>query len=230
MIKKRYYNNDAFEQQRLLLQELSRPVIFDVGAYIGDISKKYLSLFPYAIIHAFEPYDESYKKIEQNLKNFNNIRTYNFAFSNKCGRSAFNINKFHPTNSLLKSSNQGEKFWGKDLLDTQNIISIETTTIDDFCSQQNISKIDILKLDTQGSEYMILEGARNMLDKKNISLIYMEIILVETYLGQRLFPEVTDLLALSGYRLFGIYNQRISKTNDLNQIDTIFIPSEAPVE
>jgi len=58
----------------------------------------------------------------------------------------------------------------------------------------------------------------------------MEIILVETYLGQRLCPEVTDLLALFGYRLFGLCNPRISKTNDLNQIDTIFIPSEAPVE
>ncbi len=51
----------------------------------------------------------------------------------------------------------------------------------------------------------------------------MEIILVETYKNQNLFFEITDSLDHSKYRLFNIYNPRISKNHDLNQVDAIFL-------
>ena len=227
---KKLYSTDAFEQQKLLLEELSKPVIFDVGAYVGDVSKKYLSLFPDALIYAFEPFEDSYKKLKSNVKKIKNININNIALSDRIGKAGFNVNEFSPTNSLLESSEKGQHYWGKDLLDTRKVVKVKTTTIDEFSSKKAIPRIDILKLDTQGTEYMILEGARTMLNNNAISLIYMEIILVETYKGQRLLPEITDLLATSGYRLFGIYNPRISKTYDLNQVDAIFIPYGVSIE
>ncbi len=221
----REYHPDAFEQQKLLIGTDEKVTIFDVGACVGEMSLKYKSLFPKAELHAFEPFSESFQILQQKLSSVNNCRMYNFAFSNVDGHSNFNCNKFSPTNSLLESSPKADEYWGEELLDTIAVTKIKTKTIDDFCSENEIRKIDILKLDTQGSEYQILEGASKMLNNKLISMIYMEIILVETYKNQKLFPEITDFLDQFNYRIFNIYNPRISKNQELNQVDVILLPT-----
>ena len=50
-------------------------------------------------------------------------------------------------------------------------LNVRTDTIDNFCKEQSIDSIDILKIDTEGSEIEVLEGAKNMLKKTNIILI-----------------------------------------------------------
>ena len=48
---------------------------------------------------------------------------------------------------------------------------VKTNTIDNFCRDKVVEFIDVLKIDTEGSEAEVLEGAKNMLDKTNIVLI-----------------------------------------------------------
>ena len=43
--------------------------------------------------------------------------------------------------------------------------------MDNFCKENNIDSIDVLKIDTEGSEVEVLNGAKNMLNKTNIILI-----------------------------------------------------------
>ena len=54
---------------------------FDIGAHIGESSKKYCQLFKNAQIYSFEPSPDSYKVL--NTLNFKNLKIYNFGFSNK---------------------------------------------------------------------------------------------------------------------------------------------------
>ena len=216
---------DAFVHQKILLEERKTPIIFDVGAYIGSIALKYAELFPDATIYAFEPFAQSFEKLEKNIKGKEHmILTYPIALGENDTTGWLNVNAYTPTNSLLPSDAKASSYWGENLLDTKNREKVDITTLDTFCRKKDIENIDILKLDTQGTEYAVLAGAQELLSEKRIALIYMEIILVETYVGQKTLPEITDFLASFDYRLFNFYNPIISDRGELNQIDAIFLP------
>ena len=174
---------DAFSVQKAILQN-SNPIILDVGAFVGQITGRYRELFPDALIHSFEPFPAACHKLQQNTSHDSGIIIHNTAVSDKCGTVIFNSNAFAPTNSILKTNEEGKYYWGDGLLDTRNEITVSTTTIDHFCKEQNIEVIDILKLDIQGAEYQAFTGAVGMLSRQSISIIYTELILVPTYLRQ----------------------------------------------
>jgi FkbM family methyltransferase len=213
---------DAFYQKKKLLEKFSSPVIFDVGAYDGCITKAYRELFPSAKIYSFEPTPEIYEKLGETTKSDKFIYTYRLTVSENNEISRFHINKFSPTNSLPKTDLRGHLYWGKNLLDTERQIEVQSITLDDFCASNDINSIDLLKLDIQGAEIKALKGARNLLKNHSIALIYTEVIMMPTYQNQSLFHELLFFLYELNYELFNIYN-RVSKNEQLIQVDVIFI-------
>lgn len=215
---------DAFGVQKSLLLN-DHPLIFDVGAFVGQVTDHYRKLFPFALIHSFEPFPPAFRHLQQNTSRDPMIRAHNMAISDKCETVAFNSNAFAPTNSLLKTDKDGKAYWGDGVLNTRDEITVSATTIDHFCEEQGVAMIDILKLDIQGAEYKAFAGAEEMLSKQSISIIYTEIILVPTYVGQRKFHEYLQFLDSHGYILFGIYNP-VYMALQLNQIDALFVSKE----
>jgi FkbM family methyltransferase len=136
---------NAFEVQGLLTHQKPR-VIFDEGAYIGVVSSRYHEMFPNAILHAFEPFPESYTKLKQNVGDSNFIILHNTAISNTEGKLVLDTNPFNPSNSIFQTDPMGIMFWGQDILGTVGQTQVESTTIDAFCEKNAISQIDILKM------------------------------------------------------------------------------------
>ena len=197
--------------------------IFDVGAHHGQTSTLYNTLFKKASIYSFEPSPDSFEILKKNIENYSNIKPINNALGNICGKVVFNVNKSSQTNSLLKTDRDGEKTWGENLLNTIDIINIDCITIDEFVEKNEIDCIDILKLDTQGTEYQVIEGAANTIAKNKIKLIYLEIITMPTYSGQKHFDEILLLLRNKEFNLFNLYNYSHTGTGALRQVDAIFI-------
>ena len=54
-------------------------------------------------------------------------------------------------------------------------IDVKTQTLDNFCLENKIDFIHLLKLDTEGNEFNILKGAKNLLSKNKVKVIYTEI-------------------------------------------------------
>ena len=104
---------------------------------------------------------------------------------------------------------------------------IRTTTIDEFCKENNISKIDILKMDIQGAELLALKGAITKLKNHLISLIYSETIFSLSYDKGALYHEIADFLAKYGYTLYNIYNQnynqKYASNGQIMSCDSIFL-------
>ncbi|WP_419767642.1 FkbM family methyltransferase [Arcobacter sp.] len=224
-LENREYVNDAFSQQKRLIGFKDKKIIFDVGAHIGEISELYTRLFPKHEIHSFEPYKDSFSKLlEKSEKNINIIPNQ-IALGSNIGKKFLNNNVASPTNSFLETHEKASYYWSAQWCTTIEKIEVDVTTIDYYCKEKNISKIDVLKLDTQGYEFEILKGAESMLSNNQISLIYSEVILSSTYINQKSLAQITDYLDTFGYRLFNIYNPAISKNKELNQIDVIFILS-----
>jgi hypothetical protein len=55
------------------------------------------------------------------------------------------------------------------------VITVKVLTLDSFCEQRSIEKIDLLKVDVEGFEIEVFKGAKRMLENKNIQIIAFEI-------------------------------------------------------
>ena len=206
----------SFEKETLLFFKNSiKPnmTIFDIGANVGLFSLTASAVLKNSgQIYAFEPAEEVYSDFQKNiaLNNFQNIQLIQTGVSEKSGEITFNICEDNAYNSI--NSKPMRKVIRK--------ITIPTTTIDDFCKQEKIHQIDIIKVDTEGAEYFILKGGKNILSKDNAPILFLEYntqILKEVELS-----DIRNLLKDFGYSLyelrFGIlkpFDPLLSSTCDI---------------
>lgn len=209
----------AWLKQRNLVTT-NNPVIFDVGANRGDTTSKYLELFPDAAIFAFEPFEPSYNIFKKIHKQNINVRLVPMGLSNEFGIAQLNVNKSIDTNSLLSSKKLGAT--SDYSCETIGTVNINLITIDDFCEKNRINEIDILKIDVQGSELNVLKGAKKMLSKNAIKLVYTESYFKQQYSEQPLFHEIASFLYEFGFTLQDIYDPYYNAESIL-WCDSIFI-------
>ncbi|MFH1321422.1 MAG: FkbM family methyltransferase [Bacteroidota bacterium] len=213
-------NKSAYKQQLEIIKDTPVRTIFDVGARFGSVSRIYRQLFPGSKVYAFEPFPESYEKLQENTKQDSCIIPYNLAISDKTGQGKLFVNKFSATNSILPSVDTGTIV--DKLIATKEQIMINTTTIDEFLMMEGLNGIDILKLDIQGGELKALQGAKNLLSQNKISLIYTEVEFMNIYEDQPLFHDVSLYLHSFGYQLYNIYNPWFAKQR-LLWADALFL-------
>ena len=201
------------------------PVVFDVGANVGATALRYRALYPRAEIHCFEPYPPSFERLAVALAGDGRISLHRTALSSEAGRAVLNVNRNAETNSLLPSDDRAAQYWGEGLLETAGAVEVEVQTLDGFCAEHSIARVDVLKLDVQGAEYSVLEGAEAMLAARRIGVIYAEIIVAPTYVGQRRLVDYLALTSARGYELFDLYNPT-RRNGRLIQSDIIFVSAD----
>ncbi len=200
-------HEDPFLDQQQLFQNQDVEIIFDVGAAIGDVGIRYSELFEQAKIFCFEPFEETYKTLVKRTRNREQIKTYNRALSNVNNeRTSFYFNSFFPTNSLLQMSNEYTKYLSSRKMECLGSNPVITVALDDFCQENNIHKVDILKMDIQGGELQALQGAKKLLENHLIELIYTEVLFVSLYQKQCFFWDLGCFLQQYDYRFYGMYN------------------------
>ena len=105
-------------------------------------------------LYAFEPVPEYYATLMENLSrnNVKNVSVYRLALSNQTGRIRFYKRK---GGSGITPAEGGEALW------------VEATTVTEFLIVQRMDRIDLLNLDCEGSELLVLEGAKAVLEKQS---------------------------------------------------------------
>lgn len=124
-------------------------IIFDIGGHIGLFSQYCLSLNPWCEIHYFEPIPDLYKQAQERLKN-QNIILNNSGIASKTRAQTIYFNSEKTMQTSLYNQTFLNPKWTGILVDMKNI--------EEYSAQQNISHIDLLKLDVEGMEYEILES------------------------------------------------------------------------
>lgn len=219
-LRKQAGSQNVFEQQKELLGGKA-DIIFDVGANYGNIIKEYKKYFPGATIYAFEPFPEVFRHLKELSDNLENVHAFDRAVTDKSGSRIFYVNEHADTNSLYKSQEIGIS--SDEMAKNKSSMEVPATSIDDFCAQNNIDRIDILKMDIQGGELDALKGAASLLHKKKIALVYAEAFFVPQYQDQPLFQDIMVYLDKMGYQLQDIYNPFYGK-GSLVWCDAIFLP------
>jgi FkbM family methyltransferase len=135
-------------------------IIFDVGANQGNWSVAALKSFPNARVFAFEPSLNHIQSLDNVKKQFGNRLTIiNEGASNRIGRAVLHKDA---DGSGLASLHERELDRYDIKLDKKEDIAL--TTLDDICKIHKIEKVDIIKIDVEGHEMKVLEGAVGILD------------------------------------------------------------------
>ena len=156
---------------------VASPVIFDVGANVGDYSLLVHSIIPSARIYAFEPAAPVHQQLTGRLSalgNGANVAAFNLGLSDE--EKTVDLHSYTVEGeavSLISSIDRRlpTQVVQVEVSDTEKI---EVRTLDSFCAAENIERIDFLKLDVEGHEVAVLRGARAMLDRGAISMIQFE--------------------------------------------------------
>jgi len=127
-------------------------IVIDVGAYIGSHTLPFAKCCSKGLVYAFEPNKELYRTVSHNieLNLINNVRLYDVGVSSKSG---YNIlyEREDGTSRISKRNIKG------------NPTKIECVALDNFLP--HINKCKLLKIDVEGHEFTVLEGAKHLIKK-----------------------------------------------------------------
>lgn len=181
--------------ERRFLERLARhlPVdslILDVGANRGQYAALARAAFPRARIISFEPNPEAFSALRERAAGLDVE-----AVPLGCGRSPgeallFDCGGGSPLATLVPDVHA-------DAVET----TVELTSIDDFCAERGIASIDLLKIDVEGAEHAVLEGAQRMLAARSVRVVQFEMNAMTLDAGTPL-GRIEQLLR--GYALFRI--------------------------
>lgn len=201
-------------------------VFFDIGANIGYYSIVGASCNPELRVVAFEPSEGPMVYASENVKLNHlekNITIEPVALANTNGKIDFyNLRnkKFPSIYNLSGEHNTGAK---KDR-DAKKV-SVNATRLDNYVTQHKISTIDLIKIDTEGSEHLILKGAEQVLQK------YRPIVICETLFNE-IETELESIFKIHDYHFYNHTHKGLLKVKSIErkQDDGIrncfFVPQE----
>ena len=210
------------EQRRLIkyLKINNINTVLDVGANIGQFAKQlFLNGYKGTII-SFEPQSQAFKILQKRT----NKSTW-FAVNSALGESASTAIINNAANSvsssilpILEQHTQVSK--ESEYINSEEI---QISTVDDYLQQNNIKAENVfLKIDTQGYENKVLNGAIISLQK--IKVLQLEMSLVPLYKGELLFDEMKQKIESYGFSLSAVESGLADEsTGKLLQMDALFI-------
>jgi FkbM family methyltransferase len=209
------YGYDAFADIKRLSQawQYSIDVFFDVGANVGETIARARHNFGGCRIIAFEPHPKTFGQLTYNMEKIPNVELLNVALGSEIGEKILFEYDASQINSLLPNAQFAVRF----SKDVGKQIQVDCTTIDRFCSDRGIKKIDILKIDTEGFDFDVLKGATSMLAQQAIKFIYFEFNDISARSGTSggaLMP-IDQLIRPHGYRFIATYNDYVVPEGEL---------------
>lgn len=168
-----------------VLKKIIKPgdVFLDIGANIGYFSLLIANSAPTVKVISFEPVRDIFQQLKENiaLNNTKNVTVFNAAVGETKEEKEIFVSG--ADNLGMSSFQQPENFSGKKEL-------VQVITLDDWFHRAGLAKIDIIKLDVEGSELNALKGMKQVLES------FKPIVIVE------INPETLSMFGLTSSDIF----------------------------
>ena len=200
-------------------------IMVDIGASGGAVAE-WKKLGKYLQIIGFEPDEREYANLSRSKESNQNIKYLKtLLYKEYNPKINFNLYKIQQLSSIYPP-NVGvlSKFAKADTWRVSRNIEVEVDTLDNQLQKNQVNDIDFIKLDTQGSELAVLEGATKFLQGP-IFGIQIEVEFTSVYSGQPLFSDVDIFLRKHGFQLFEIIRSKYWK----RPIDDKFVKSKGQI-
>ena len=201
---------DYFQQIKIinfLKKNLKGKIIFfDIGAHHGETLKLFSKKFEIEEIHCFEASPINFKILSKETKNLNlNLYLNNFGIGSN-NQDTFINQTEESSSSSINEFNNNSKYFKKKLkiLNVNNYknfykkVPIKLIKLDDYIEKNKITKIDILKIDTEGFELNVIKGLK--LNNNKVKYIYFEHHYDDMIKKNYIFSDINKLLNDYGFK------------------------------
>jgi FkbM family methyltransferase len=194
---------------------------FDVGANIGQTAREALDTFPDTNVFSFEPHPDTFKRLTEAVAD-PRLSAYQIAFNEQDGDVTLYEYASSGDGTQINSLVPDARFPIQFGYQAKERVA-HCATIDGFCESQGIERIDVLKIDTEGSELFVMKGAARMLRERRIIFIlteYNDLLPKPGATGGSLLP-IAEYLSSFGYMYVASYTDRVFHQ------DKIFVSANA---
>ena len=178
-------------------------IIADIGANAGIYSLAALASQPRAEVHAFEPTPEIAAHLRGTVA-LNNLDNHLFVHEMAVSNSNGSANLVRCRGDL--GTNEGMNFLSAGSV-SGGSETVEAVSLDKFCHDHAIERLDLVKMDIQGHEHAALIGAQRMIESGRIGDIFMELNWADETSGPCPATRSVQLLGAAGYRFSEIKHQ-----------------------
>lgn len=217
---RKYPNGDLLRMIKLI-KHLKIDKIFDIGANNGQYATLMRQLGFDGVIISFEPLSDAFSELKKKTTHDKKWLAVNAAIGNFNGEAFINVAANSQSSSILKmlpshiKSAPDSVYIKKEKIKIHSLDSI----INDYLKPNDRV---FLKIDTQGFEKNVLDGAQNSI--RFIKGIQMEMSLIPLYEGEVLFFDMVEHMKKIGFSLYSIEGGFSDpESGRLLQIDGIFL-------
>ena len=212
---------NIFQDIQNSLPNFSLDTVFDVGANVGRFPTQIFSWYPIAQVYCFEPVTNSFEALCDTFEHNTQVKCFRVALSSSCGDGTMVLQPNSVTSFLISGSEASSKHRPvteeklemlskasrRSRQDQTKTESVTVLTLDKFCTERNIDRINYLKVDTEGADLDVLLGASDMLAHQKIDLVQVEAGIDIRNKYHVPFQVLAQHLGKREYYLFGIYDQ-----------------------
>lgn len=201
------------------LRTFERICVLDIGANIGAFSLQTANLFDNLnkeyVIHSFEPNKYIFEKLKYNL-------SLNLRFSNKIIIHHTAISDVSgELNLSWNNENSGAGKVLKQNIGLNNYIEkVFATTVDDFSKVKGLNQIDFIKIDVEGYEPFVINGALKIIEKHKPD-IYMEVSPNWWEDNGYKVRDVLNELLIFGYKFYPVINNEMKNESTIDNIEKL---------
>lgn len=214
------YPNLDLRRRQKLLKHYKIDKVLDVGANSGQYATQLFQIGYKGKIISFEPVKQVFSVLQKKASQKKNWTVFNYGFGNKTEECIINISKNTYSSSLLdimpshiKGAPESE-YISKEKVQIKTIDTVYSELIKD-------KDVVLLKIDVQGFEKNVLDGAKKSLGK--IKGIQLEMSIEELYKGEMLFVDMARFLKEHNFNLQSLENGFFdNESGKLLQVDGIF--------
>jgi FkbM family methyltransferase len=209
--------NRLTESRKNILQKFKVKNILDVGANNGQWALRVRDGGFRENIISFEP-TSAYEVLKKNTFRDSNWKCVNLAVSNQTGKSRIYLaSNGNLSSSILQPDEILLQGFG---IEFNESIDVPTTTLDEYLYNSKIGEF-YLKIDVQGAEKLVLEGAENSLSK--CVAVEFESSLTSLYKGESKHYDLAKWLLLRGFTPFQVVVTHWDTSMAAISLDSIFI-------
>jgi FkbM family methyltransferase len=201
-------------------------LVFDVGANVGQFGAMLRARGYRGKIVSFEPVSEAYESLAANSATDPDWDINNFALGTHCEKATINVSLSSDFSSILPSTQAAMRYTDKAAVVRTETIDVRR--LDDVCPRASGNAL--LKIDTQGYERQVLEGARSLLP--TLKGVFMELPIVHLYEGTWQLHEAIEYMANADFVLAQIHPVNFHSTDHVSliEVDCLFRPRDQSVD
>ena len=183
---------------RKLLGDRKLGVILDVGANVGQSALRFNAGFKGMDIHCFEPVEKSFHEGRRRTSGYPNITWHHTAVGNRNASVTFYSAGRSETSSIHDTAADPN-------CNKVDVNHVPITRLDDFCAEQGITTVGMVKTDTEGFDLDVIAGAGGLLDSASVECIVCEVGFKRSDSSHSYFGDIAAYLDGHGFTFVNLY-------------------------